>query len=65
MRVSLLKFEPRVSNFPALEAVWLLVPILHWEVFFLFLGMTLGRWKRDFLDMVIAYMFLESPKNCK
>ena len=32
--VSWLKFEPRVSNFPALEASWLLVLILQWEVSF-------------------------------
>ena len=36
MRVSLLKFEPRVSNFPALEARWLLVLILQREVFFFY-----------------------------
>ena len=36
--VSWLKFEPKVSNFPALEASWLLVPILQWRSLFSFLG---------------------------
>ena len=42
MRVSLLKFEPRVSNFPALEAGWLLVPILQLRSLFSFLGNDMG-----------------------
>ena len=58
MRVSLLKFEPRVSNFPALEASWLLVSILQLRSLFSFLGNDNGPLKTILLMIVVLRYFL-------